>query len=135
MLRPPPTLGRRKKDVSPTSPPEPAVPPVLTAAVFQPYDGATVTLTFDHSVDVDAYDGATLLLVVIGGQEAAVFDGTGGASPLSSTRVVVTLVQQSGPPGDVGDATLTVAAGNGIVAQGDGAAWEGVSDLPVPFEQ
>ena len=139
MLSNPPPIYRKRNELpnrkTTPVPVPPPVGPVLVAAVFQPYEGATVTLTFAEAILVEAYDGAAVSVTLVGPQEPTVFDGSGGVSVASDTSVVISLEVVSGGPADQGDVTMTVTAGVGIFAADGGAAWAGVNDLSLPFGQ
>ena len=101
---------------------------VLIAATFDP-DGPEIYLTFDRPVDISS-------LVVTAFE---VKDGANGHrligfnTPLFITPSEVFVPMQiveafSGP-----DVLLTAGAANGIVAVDDGATWEGVTELVLPF--
>jgi hypothetical protein len=100
---------------------------VLVAAAYDP--GATVTLTFDRPVDVAAMDVAAVA-VDDGPVMGFRYVGFGTPTMLDPRTVNVTLTGVEDFPGP--GVTLSVAAGNGIVAAG-GGAWAGVSDVALPF--
>jgi hypothetical protein len=56
---------------------------------------------------------------------------SGGAFLVTPTTVEIFLVDPTAAAGTA--TTLSVAAGNGIVATDDGGTWAGVADLPLPF--
>ena len=99
----------------------------LVAATYT--EGTSVTLTFDRAVEVAGIDVAAITVA----DEAAgyLFEGTGAATPLSETSVLVPLVDVEQSP--VAGTLLTAGAGTGIVADDDGGTWAGVTDLALPY--
>jgi hypothetical protein len=103
---------------------------VLTAATFDA-TGPNVLMTFDRAVDaagmdvgqVRLFDGVTTFRNYV---------GQGVMTQASPESVRVSLMEL-GATG-AGDVTLTVLDENGIVAVDDGGTWEGVNELPLPFE-
>ena len=94
-----------------------AVPPVgpltLVAASYEP--GAYVELTFDRAIDIAGIVPSTVLLSD-GDVMGFFYEGSDEAFLMGPTVL-----------------RMTVGAGNGVVASGDGAAWAGVMDLELPF--
>jgi hypothetical protein len=120
---------RDRADATPPAPPAPpAAAPVLVAAAYDA--GSSVTLTFDRPVDVAGMD---VLVVVVddGATMSFRYRGFGTPESLGPATVGVALsgFEDYAGPG----VTLSVAAGNGIVAADGGLAWPGVTDLPLPF--
>ena len=116
-LRP---AGRRTK-----ARPVPALK--LVSATYQ--SGTWVRLTFGRPVDAS---GLVADQVTFVDQPAdGIYQGTGAATMVGPTTVQVALT----PIGMSGgtERLLTATAGTGIVADGDGAAWAGVTDLSLPF--
>ena len=118
---------RRRQDVS--SSPAPA-PPVALTLIAAEYDtGTTIELTFDRAVDIAG--------IVVGdvsvneGPESIRYVGSGAATLVTPTKVVIGLVEDGGQGAPF--ITLTAGAGNGIVAVDDGGAWAGVTNLVLPF--
>jgi hypothetical protein len=122
--------GRESKD-APAPPPPPPPPAALTldSAVYDA-GNVTLTLTFDRAIDVSAFDGSTITLDD-GEFAARRFDGTGGSEQPTPQSLRVYLL-------DFGSSIkagvhLTVTSENGIVAADDAMAWEGCSELELPF--
>lgn len=111
-----------------TSNPTPPAPLELVAATYQP-ETPSVTLTFNQAIDVSA--------AVAGAVEVndPSFNSAfyAGQSVLSSTAdsVTVSLTYLDAPSGD--EVTMTVGAGNGIVAVNGGEEWDGVMNVVLPF--
>jgi hypothetical protein len=115
---------RRRRVVSSDAPP--VVQLTLVSAAYDPT--SAVDLTFDRAVDIAGFDASSV----------AVFDGDAGfeyvgdgAEVLSPTTVRVILVGLTDwtEPG----VTMTVSDENGIVPDGGGTAWAGISDAPLPY--
>ena len=107
--------------------PAPVVPPTLVAVAID-YENS-VELTFDRAIDVAGVDPAELSV-----DDASVGWSYVGAAPVTlvnPTTVRVTLQEAGDSTGP--DTRMTVTAGNGIVALGDGGTWTGVSDVVIPF--
>lgn len=104
-------------------------PVTLVAATYDagvPY----IQLTFDRAVDVSGLVG--LAITVNDGVEAGgIFAATGAVTIVSPTTVRIELSELSAS--STPSTTLTATADNGIVADGDGAAWAGVSNVALPF--
>ena len=130
MLFPTPPLRKRSGRIkSKPNAARPAVPVVLTAAVYDS-DELLLVLTFDRAVDVSGIVGAAIL-VDDQQHNDATFAATGAVEQVSEAVVQIGLEL-------VGDSTgvgvhLDAAAGNGIVAVNDGGTWAGASDLVLPF--
>src|SRR5690242_18740085 len=107
-------------------------PPAALVLVSAVYDSGIpkVTLTFDRAIDLAGFDGTAVVV----DDEADTFNayqGTGGAFPIGANGVAIFLVDPTPPTGP--GTTLTVTAGNGIVAVDDGGTWAGVVSLTLPF--
>ena len=100
----------------------------LVSASFDP-DGPEVYLTFDREIDIAG--------LAVG--EFAVADGPDGhrlvgfGTPIRIGPNEVQVVMRIAGAASGADTLLTAGAGNGIVASDDGAAWEGVEGLGLPF--
>jgi hypothetical protein len=118
-------VRRKRKGAADASPAPGAL--TLVAAV---YDGSlqTVTLTFSRAVDVSAFEPSQVN--VIDGPNAWLLQAT---EILMSDDVTgtVSLTQVDTAEGE--QVLLDATAANGIVAAGDGAAWDGVANLELPF--
>jgi hypothetical protein len=103
-------------------------PPVLVAAAYDA--GSAVTLTFDRPVDVGGMD-VVAVEVDDGAVMAFRYRGFGTPTLVDPVTVSVPLtgVEDFSGPG----VTLSVAAGNGIVAAGGGAAWAGCAGVALPL--
>ena len=105
-------------------------PSTLLRLVAADYLSANwVRLTFDRAVDAAALVANQITFV---DQPAGgIYQGTGAATMVGPQTVQVALT----PIGMTGgsERLLTATAGTGIVAEGGGAAWAGVTDLPLPF--
>ena len=128
MIQIPPIVFRTHAKRVPMPPPGPPVgPPVLVGAVYDV--GASVTLTFDRSIDAAAMDAAS---VVVNDGETMnfVYRGT-GVDVVDATTVRVGLAGEidGAEPGT----WVTVAADNGIVAVDGGVAWAGCDAVALPF--
>jgi hypothetical protein len=97
------------------------------SAAYDP--GAAVDLTFDRAIDIAGMDPASV--VVSDGEYGFQYAGTEESELLSPTtlRVVLVGVGEWSEPG----ITMTASAANGIVAEGDGAAWAGATELGLPY--
>ena len=129
LVVPPPRYPRKHgRVIEPVASPTPVLPLTLVSAAYEP-GGTELTLTFDRAIDIAGIDVSAF--VVNDGIVGFTYQGIGSPTQLSANAVLVLLeglIEFEGP-----DARLTVGAGNGIVASGDGAAWAGVSDVVVPF--
>jgi hypothetical protein len=96
------------------------------------YDVSTpsVRLTFDRAINIGGFNGTTLV-VDDAADSGNQYQGTGGASFAGPMAIDVFLVDPTPATGT--GTTLTVTAGNGIIAVDDGGAWPGVADLQLPF--
>jgi hypothetical protein len=123
---------RRKVLTAGPPPPPPPPPPVTLVLVSASYDVGTtsVRLTFDCAIDIAAFNGATLV-VDDAADSGNAYAGTGGALLAGANAVDIFLVDPTPPSGP--GTTLTVTAGNGIVAVDDGGTWAGVTGLALPF--
>jgi hypothetical protein len=103
---------------------------VLVAATYDV--GTSVRLTFDRAINTAGFNGAT---VVVDDQADSgnQYQGTGGAILAGPNAMDIFLVDPTAPTGT--GTTLTVTAGNGIVAVSDGGTWAGVIALPLPFRE
>ena len=121
-------IGRRRYRATATQIPLAAL--VLVSAVLGEEDPALLTLAFDRAVDLSAFDGSQVI-VNDGALVGKVYAATGPVTMLSPTTVAIVLVDVSEDyePG----VTLTASAATGIVAVDDGGAWDGVTDLALPF--
>ena len=110
-------------------PAAPSRPPVLVAASYEP--GSWVDLTFGRPVDVTGVvPGA--LTVADGDDVGARFGGTGPVTQPggpATVRVTLAALEPWATPG----VRLTATAASGIVAAEGGAAWAGVTDVPLPL--
>ena len=125
---PAPAWRRGRPRVKPLASTPPFGPLVLVAAAYEP--GAYVELTFDRAIDIAALDAAAIV-VSDGDVTGFVYAGTAESFLMGPTvlRVMLAGIEEGAAPG----ITMTVGAGNGIIASGDGAAWAGVTDLELPF--
>jgi hypothetical protein len=96
------------------------------------YDVSTpsVRLTFDRAINIGGFNGTTLV-VDDAADSGNQYQGTGGAFFAGANGVEIFLVDLS--PATGAGTTVTVTAGNGIVAVDDGGTWAGVTELPLPF--
>jgi hypothetical protein len=120
-----PYIARMRRVASSEAPP--VVPLMLDSAAYDP--GAAVDLTFNRAIDIAGMDPASI--VVSDGDYGFQYVGTADSALLSPTTVRVVLL-------GIGDwtepgITMTASSANGIVADGDGAAWAGVTDLALPW--
>ena len=126
MLTLPPAKHPGKRQ--PVRPASAVAPLVLVWATYEP-DGPAINLRFDRAIDIDGID-VTQFTVLDGTEIGCRWTG------YASTRIDVDWVQvqllrgadYSGP-----DVVMTAGPGNGIIASDDGAAWEGVTDLVLPW--
>ena len=117
---------RRTRRPAPAS----STPPAALTLVSAAYDpGAAVDLTFDRAIDIAGMDPASF--VVSDGDYGFQYAGTEESELLSPTtlRVVLVGIGEWSEPG----VTMTASSANGIVAEGDGGTWAGVSGLALPF--
>ena len=86
---------------------------------------------FDRAVNIDGF--IPWSLVLRDGLNNATEYGVGTAElmPGTPTNLKIILTPIAAYAGDA--VTLSVAAGNGIVAEDGGAAWNGVTNLTLPF--
>ncbi|HEV7297912.1 MAG TPA: hypothetical protein VGN72_00990 [Tepidisphaeraceae bacterium] len=122
--------NRKRRDTTASPPAPPVEPLTLVSAVYDGDVELVLTLTFSRAIDVDAIDGAAIIV----NDPGAMLDrliGTGGATLEGPATVRIGLVTQSVPPVP-GPVTLTAGADNGIVAV-DGGAWAGVTAVVLPF--
>ena len=107
----------------------PPAPLVLVAATYDELV-PSVTLGFDRPIDVSGLIG-TDVLVRDGDALQLLLAATGGHVMQSATSVQLMLetVEGDATPGVV----LTATPANGIVAVDDGGAWDGASELPLPW--
>ena len=121
-----PTLAflNRRKNESPTE--LPVSPMTLVSAVFLRL--SALQLTFNRAIDPSDVlpDGFS----VIDGDVQLQFVGT-SYYMIDPTTIAIELVETGGAIGM--GIKLYADASNGIKAVGDGAAWDGVSGLELPF--
>ena len=124
-----PFRKRRGAGGRPHRPPVPVPPGPLTLVAASCSDSPVLTLTFDRPIDVSAMVPG--LIRVDNGILTSSY--VGWLTPtLADPRTVE--VQLNGLGDYFGpDVLLTAAAGNGIVAADDGAAWAGCADLELPL--
>ena len=98
------------------------------------YDGDLqfLTLTFDRAIDISAMD-VSALIVYDGAVMNFIYQGYNEPDLMSPTSVRVALngIAEDPPPGE----HLDAGAGNGIVAEDDGAAWAGCEDWSCRFRE
>ncbi len=102
---------------------------MLVAAEYQ--EGVWVRLTFDRPIDISAMNGSAIT-VDDGPLSGTLWVGL----EVSGTLIGPATVQIELEPYDPSSSAQTLlnaAAGTGIVAVGDAAAWAGVSDVELPF--
>ena len=105
----------------------PAAPLVLVSAAYG--DAGSVELTFGRAIEIGGIDVAAFF--VDDGPIGFRYQGAGEPELLSpdTVRVTLTGIQEIEGP----DVTMTVGAGNGVVAADDGGAWAGLTDVELPF--
>ncbi len=117
--------GRSPRKNLRSSPPSAAL--TLVSAVTT--EGPVLTMQFDRAIDIAAMEVSVIRM----DDGVQGFRYVGGGTPILVDPVTVQVEldgveEYTGP-----DVLLNVAAGNGIIAAGDGAAWAGVVDLVLPF--
>lgn len=128
MLVPPPVAYRRRR--RPIKGPGVVVGPLVLVSAAYDGDASTLMLVFDRAIDVSGVVGSAI--VVNDGESLYLqLAATGGAVMVDPVTVRLTLESLGDweNPGVVLDA----AAGNGIVAAGDGAAWAGAVNVALPW--
>jgi hypothetical protein len=91
--------------------------------------GAAVELTFDVSINVDAFDPVSLTL--FDGPAGFQYVGTDAFEMVSPTTLRVPIIGTEEWTG--AGVTMSVTNASGIVAVTDGAEWAGASALNLPF--
>jgi hypothetical protein len=104
--------------------------PTLTLVAASYVDGATLTLEFDRPINISAFVGDAVF-VSDADYTGETWIATGVATLLSPTTMCVGLVDFEGSSGT--GITLNAPDTTGIVAVDGGAAWDGVTDLALPF--
>lgn len=119
-------LAHKKKATALPMPP--VEPLVLTACDWEP--GTTITLTFDRAIDIAELDGSQIQ-VVDGSGTGFIYVATGDAEMFDPMTIAIGLnvIEDSFDPGP----RLNASATNGIVASGDGGAWAGIENAPIPL--
>ncbi len=129
MLKIPPSLFRKDRG-RPQRRTTITTPPVALNLVAAEYDqSVSVTLTFDRDIDITSLVAGEVS--VNDGPEAIRYVGSGTATLVMPTKVVIGLAEDGGQGAPF--ITLTAGAGNGIVAVDDGGTWAGVMNLVLPF--
>ena len=124
---PAPVRRSRKRVVAPATGTPPAS---LTLIAARYVDNAFLDLTFDHAIDVGAFNGDGVF-VDDAVDALLTFIAIGGAELLSATIVRIELVEFENATGT--GVTLTAPGNTGIVASNGGAAWAGCTALALPF--
>ena len=106
-----------------------APPLTLVAATFNAGD-LVLTLTFDRAIDLSGIVVDQFL--VFDGNLSVEWGGTGGDLSQPTPESMAMVMIENAPYEGEG-LTLTVSPTNGIVAAGDGGAFAGVSNVPLPF--
>lgn len=107
----------------------PVAPLTLVSATF--VVGTGMTLNFDRAIDIAGLMTDSFLVNDGAGSHLSLI-GFGTPELLSATTVRIGTISMSPYGGST--TTLNADPANGIVALGDGAPWEGVYDLELPFE-
>jgi hypothetical protein len=133
LVDPLPKSRRHRRPLRRKTPAGPPAPPAALTLVLATYDPASaVELTFDRPIDVAAMDVTTVLVNdgdIMDCKYAGWPDPPPALTGPATVRVTLNGVADDGDPG----VHLTVGAGNGIVATGDGGTWAGVDGLALPF--
>jgi hypothetical protein len=101
---------------------------VLTAASWHIDDGAYLVLAFDR--DIVFPGGLPDSFVLLDGGTSSRYGGMSGSLIDPHTARVDMTFEDSQPSGGV---TLYCNSANGIASASDGAMWEGVVDLELPW--
>jgi hypothetical protein len=127
LIIPPPIFRKRRGRAKRATSQQPSALVLLAAS----YDvGTSVRLTFNRAIDIAAID-VSQIVVEDNNDLGFEFGGTGVAT-LDGAMTVVVMLMNIGDVSGAGN-TLTVGAGNGIVASDDGGPWAGVMELALPF--
>ena len=102
--------------------------PVLTSATY--VAGSSLTLVFDRAIDISAID-ASAITVDDGATSGMQWQAENPGTLTDADTVTFSLL-------DLGPATgsttlLTAGATNNITSAAGGGAWEGVTDLQLPY--
>ena len=109
-----------------------AKPPVELTLVAAAYNPAFpfIELEFDREIDFSAMVGSAITVMDTASQHAKMA-ATGEVVVINPKKIQVTMVNAGAMSGS--GVKLTATAGNGIVAVDDGGAWEGVTNVDLPF--
>ena len=127
MVSIPPPIYRKRRGRPRPADVRRSEPLELVSASYQ--DADFVELTFNQSIDVSGMDPDEFS-VSDGVMAGATFAPTGTPTMVNSQTVRLALTQVDTYSG--ASILLTVGAGNGIVAVGDGSAWAGVENYEIP---
>ena len=116
-----------RKRLAETNQPPVGQPPVLIGVLYESMGG--MMLRFDRAVDVAGIN--VTKIVVSDAMLGQVLRGEATAGQQTQEDVIV-LLSAFGPSVGPG-VTLTVGAGNGVVAVEGGGEWAGVTDVEIPF--
>ncbi len=121
----PPRVRRKRRAIGSPGP----VALMLVAAEYE--ESVWVRLTFDRPIDISAMNGSAIS-VDDGPLSGTLWVGLEfGATLIGPATVQIELEPYD--PSSSAQTLLNAAAGNGIVAVGDAAAWAGVTGVELPF--
>ena len=125
LIPPIPFRGRRRRKGL-------VAPPAALTLVAAAYNPAYpfIELEFDREIDFSAMVGSAITVMDTASQHAKMA-ATGEVVVINPKKIQVTMVNAGAMSGS--GVKLTATGGNGIVAVDDGGAWEGVTDVDLPF--
>ena len=129
LLFPPSPFRKRRGQIKHAPPAAPALT-LLEAEFTYVGPGAALRLEFDRAIDIAAFVPAQVTVQDPAGTGFA-YVGTGVVDTPDAQTVVVEMAQTTEAAGSLN--TVSATAGTGIVAVDDGATWNGVTDLDLPY--
>lgn len=124
----PPVKYRRRKRIRETQAQPPAEPPVLVAVAY--FEGTWVRLTFDRAISISNL-AAEYLFVDDNVEGLQRYQGADNGTLLDPQTVQIGLDNAGVTTGS--GIRLSATVDIGIAAASDGAEWEGVTDVVIPF--
>ena len=117
-------VGRRRRPVVSSSP-APAGPVLVSAG----FEGGALTLMFDRAIDIAGLN--FLGVFVMDGTVPVEWNGTANIEPVGENGVMILMIENAEYAGE--GIRLNVPGGAGIVSLDDGASWDGVMGLALPY--